>query len=78
MPPANSKKITTPTEYIEAHGNYKVGTVVAIWSAGESDLGGETYLFLDKDNHPFTALEIGDRFIVHEGWGQFNPRYVYD
>lgn len=78
MPPTSSKKLTTPAEYIEAHGKYKVGTVIAVWSAGESDLGGETYLFLDTSRRPYTAVEIGDRFIVHEGWGQFNPSYVYE
>lgn len=72
---AKSIPLLTPSAYIEEHGG-KVGTVIAIWTAGESDLGGETYLYLDPENHPFTAVEIGDRFIIREGWNQFNPVYV--
>lgn len=75
MPPTNSKAIRTPAQYLQEHGA-KVGTVVSIWSAGESDLGGETYLFLDPHNKPFTAVEIGDNFIIREGWNQFNPVYA--
>lgn len=63
-------------EYIEAHVDFGVSRVVKIWSAGESDFPGyETYLFLDEDGKPYTALERGDDFIVKAGWDQFDPRY---
>jgi hypothetical protein len=75
MPPTSSKQLRTPKEYIEAHG-HPVGTVVKVWSAGESDLGGETYLFLDRHDKPFTAVEIGDDFVIRPGWDQFNPIYL--
>lgn len=48
-----------------------------IWSPGESDFRGcETYLFLDPDDKPFTAVEDGDDFIIREGWNQFNHNAV--
>lgn len=77
MPPIRSKAQLTPIEYIKDHG-YKVATVMSVWSAGESDLGGETYLFIDDKGDPYTAVEIGDRFVVHKSWDQFNPVYCYD
>lgn len=67
-------KPTDPKEYIEWHG-YKVDKVISVWSAGESDLGGETFLFV-FDGHPYTAVELGDDFVVREGWDVFNPLYL--
>lgn len=66
---------TTPEEYLRLH-DIDVGEMVHVWSAGDSDLGCETFIFLDIHRKPKTVVIHEGKLICRDGWNWFNVVYA--
>lgn len=59
-----------PDKFLELHGK-NVGKVYMVWSAGDSDFGYETILYVTQKGKAKTAVVVGDELIIEDGWDQF-------
>lgn len=66
----------TPDRFLELHGK-NVGKVYAVWSAGDSDFGCETILYVTPKGKCKTAVIQGERLVVQDGWDWFDLNYTY-
>lgn len=67
------EKVTAAVEHLARADNVPQGCsrVLAVWSAGDSDLGYETVIFLDERLRPFTGWwsgAEGEAFTMRPGW----------
>lgn len=59
-----------PDKFLELHGK-TVGKVYMVWSAGDSDFGYETILYVTPKGKPRTAVMVGEDLVIEDGWDQF-------
>lgn len=69
-----SPEAVTPKVYLKQH-KLDVEEVVRVWTAGESDFGYETFLWLGVDGKPWTSVVYGEKLVTRQTWDVFNPAY---